>query len=274
MIKRIEALFYKGFKYIDVPLIPYNTLVGPNASGKSSLIDILLFVKDVLNAGPVNAVQKRSSGLPDLIWNQQRDAFELAIEFHIPKERNLQYQLARYEIAITQDKREGVVIETENLWLIKSRNGHTPKAIQTRQAELFPQEPKTPDHIVTQRKRTPPGWRKVISKSSKGNDYFKSENTDWNIVFRFGPKKASLARVPEDQTRFPITLWLKNVLMEGIQFLQLNSVNMRWPCRPDAPTFFEPDGSNLPKVVKSLRDMEKGAFSRWIEHVATALPDV
>ena len=38
MIKRVEALYYKGFKYIDINLFEYNILVGPNASGKSSLL--------------------------------------------------------------------------------------------------------------------------------------------------------------------------------------------------------------------------------------------
>jgi len=274
MIGRIEALFYKGFKYINVDLKSFNILVGPNASGKSSLLDILIFLKDILNVGPMAAVEKRSSNFLELIWNQAKDYFEFAVEFHIPAERNTQYKFARYEIALTQDSKEGIVIENENLWLLKSEDGSISSSQKASELTLFPQEPEAPEHIVMQRRRTPSGWRKVVSKSSRGNDYFKSENTDWNIIYRFGPKKASLARIPEDETRFPISLWVKNILMEGIQFLQLNSLNMRWPCRPDAPALFEPDGSNLPKVVKYLKENQEQAFYRWIEHVVTALPDV
>ncbi len=35
MIKKIEVLFYKGFKYSQIDLQHYNILVGPNGSGKS-----------------------------------------------------------------------------------------------------------------------------------------------------------------------------------------------------------------------------------------------
>ncbi len=274
MINKIEALYYKGFKYINVDLKPFNVLVGPNASGKSSLLDILIFLKDILNSGPAAAVQKRSSNFMELIWNQEKDYFEFAIEFIIPPKKNDQYRYARYEISLAQDPTEGIIIRNENLWLLKSRNGSVYKSPRPRQLKMFPQDPDAPDHIVMQRKKTPSGWRKVISKSSKGNDYFKSENTDWNILYRFGPKKASLARVPDDETRFPIAIWVKNILAEGIQLLQLNSVNMLWPCRPDAPVLFEPDGSNLPKVIKYLQENHCEAFSRWVEHVSTALNDV
>ncbi|MHA1766028.1 MAG: AAA family ATPase, partial [Promethearchaeota archaeon] len=83
-----------------------------------------------------------------------------------------------------------------------------------------------------------------------------------------------LARIPEDESKFPVSLWIKNILMEGIQFIQLNSVSMRWPCRPDAPVEFESNGSNLAKVVKNLKENNETIFSRWLEHVKTALPDV
>lgn len=275
MIKQVEALYYKGLKHIQVGLKSYNILVGPNASGKSTLLDIFTLLKDVLNAGPAAAIEKRSSQFKELVWNQERDYFELALEFQLPPERNTHYKFARYELALSQDEKEGIIIENENLWLIKAENSHSSKSSKNLQPDLFPREPDAPKHIITLRTPKNSGaWRKVVSKSSEGNDYFRSETTDWNIIYRFGPRKASLARIPEDETRFPISLWVKNVLMEGVQFLQLNAVDMRWPCRPDAPVQFEPNGSNLPKVIKYLQMHHPRAFSRWIEHVKTALPEV
>lgn len=282
MIKLIEALYYKGFKYILIDLSNYNILVGPNASGKSSLLDIFTFLKDVLTENPRAAVEKRSARFKELVWNQERDYFELVLEFQIPTDKSRRYKFARYEIALAQNETNGIIIENEQLWLIKNENSKEHKKQKSvdpyfsgeKQLSFFPHEPIAPQHIVTQRRRNPPGWRKVVSKSDKGNDYFKSENTDWNIVYRFGPQKASLARIPEDETRFPISLWIKNILTEGVQFLQLNSVDMRWPCRPDAPIAFEPSGSNLPKVVKYLQENYRKIFYRWVEHVKTALPDV
>ncbi len=274
MIKRVEALFYKGFKYVDIDLLPYNILVGPNASGKSSLLDIFIFLKDVLNESPAVAVEKRSSQFSQLVWNNARNYFEFAIEFDIPKRKSTTFRFARYEIAFTYKAEEGIIIDNENLWLIKEMNGKTNHKQGNLQISLFPEDRKAPEHIVKQRTRSPIGWKKIVSKSSKGNDFFKSENTGWNIIYRFGPKKASLARIPEDEERFPISLWIKKILMEDIQFIQLNSTSMHWPCRPDAPIYFESDGSNLAKVLKYLKENDNVIFQRWLEHLQTALPDV
>jgi hypothetical protein len=145
---------------------------------------------------------------------------------------------------------------------------------QKAQMTLFPREPEEPAFVLFPRMRTPAGYRKIISKSAQGNDYFRSETTDWNIVYKFGPVKASLARMPEDEERFPVSLWIKNVLIEGIQFLQLNSTMMRWPCRPDLPISFQTDGSNLPKVVQYLKKEQPDSFARWVKHIQTALPEI
>ncbi len=190
----------------------------------------------------------------------------------LPAKRGQKYRTARYEIVLARHEIEGIVIEHEQLWLMKDENGKTPS--KEKHLSFFPMEPEAPEHIITLRRKTPPGWRKVVSKSSKGNDYFRSENTEWNITYRFGPQKASLARIPEDENRFPIALWLKNVLMEGIEFIQLNSEDMRWACRPDSPVYFEPTGSNLPRVIRHLEKNHLDAFTRWVEHVKTALHDI
>lgn len=274
MIKNVEILHYKGFKYNYIDLMNYNILVGPNASGKSSLLDVFTFLKDVLNEEPVYAIQKRSSRFEELVWNQQRDYFEIAVEIKIPPEKNTRYQFARYEIALTQNEIDGIIIENEQLWLLRDSNKKSLKRKGHKQLTIFPNEPDAPKHVITQSKKNPAGWRKIVSKSNKGNDYFRSENTEWNITYRFGPQKASLARIPEDLNRFSISLWIKSILMEGIEFIQLNSADMRKPCRPDSPVYFEPTGSNLPKVIKHLRDNHDDAFKRWVEHVKTALSDV
>jgi predicted ATPase len=62
--------------------------------------------------------------------------------------------------------------------------------------------------------------------------------------------------------------------MEGIQRLALNSEAMRRPAPPGSPVEFQPDGSNLPWVVKELGKSSPEQFDRWVAHVCTALPDV
>lgn len=275
MINKVQALFYKGFKYIDVNLKSFILLVGPNASGKSTFLDIFTFVRDVLNEGPVKAVQKRSAQFLELVWNQGQNRFEFVIEFAIPKNKIDKYHIARYEISIAQDQEQGIIIDKENLWLKKKGLESNKKNLNDlRQTSFFPREPKSPKYIVLSHKRTPSGWRKVISQTPQGNDYFRSETTEWNMTYRFGPTKASLAQIPEDEERFPITLWVKRILTESVQFLQLNSKTMRRPCRPDTPVTFQVEGDNLPKVIKHLYDNYPENFNRWIKHVKIAIPEI
>lgn len=271
MITRIQILFYKGLKYIDISLRPFSILIGPNASGKSSLLDVFVLLQDILNDGPVAAIEKRSSSFEELTWNRKENYFEIAVEFKIPPGKTKTYKFARYEITIARRDGAGIVIENENLWLLKAQNGNKNGS---KQLALFPREIEAPRHIAQKGGRAPAGWKKIISKSNQGNDYFNSEVTRWRITYRFGPQKSSLARIPEDPTKFPVALWVRNVLMEGIQFLQLNSLEMKWPCRPDASLTFEPSGRNLPKILKNLKNVQPENFQRWIEHVQTALPDI
>jgi energy-coupling factor transporter ATP-binding protein EcfA2 len=276
MIRRIEARHFKGFKKIDIYLKPYNILVGPNATGKSTLLEIFTFLKDIFNQGPVSAVEKRCSSFSELVWNYQGRTFEIVLELNIPKNISREYQIARYEISLSTDENKGVIIENEYLWLIRKVNDKVNQKKEESQLRIvFPQESTNDESIVFQeKKKSPIGWKKVFQKSAKGKDWYGSELTGWNMNFNFGPTKASLAGVPEDPNRFPTALWVKKIFMEGIQFLQLNSQDMKWSCRPDAPAQLEPSGRNLPKVIRHLEENHKENVKNWIEHVKSALTDI
>jgi hypothetical protein len=137
---------------------------------------------------------------------------------------------------------------------------------------MFPLEPSPPDSLFSTPKRS--GWRVVLRKTESGNDYFKSERGNWNIQFRVGPGKAVLSSLPEDETQFPAALWVRRLLMEGTQVLQLNSMAMRQPVSPRGPRQFEPDGSNLPIVLRELKRTAGGRYEEWVKHLKTILPDL
>lgn len=278
MIRRIQALHYRALKYIDIKLSNFLILIGPNASGKSTFLDVIHLIKDILNENLQKAIEKRTSRFDELLWKQLGNKFEIAFELEIPEEirgklKDKDFALVRYEITLQLDNEKGVIIGGENLWLMKEGIESNTNS-DLKQTYLFPVEPTEPEYLVSPRKWIPPGWRKVISKSAQGNDYFKSETTKWNITYKFGPLKTSLARIPEDEERFPVALWVKSYLMEGIQFIQLDSRMLRWPCRPDLSVSFETDGSNLPKVVQYLKNEHPDSFARWIKHIQTALPEI
>ena len=47
---------FKSFKEVSVPFRPFNVIIGPNASGKSNLVQAFRFLKDIFDHGLENAV--------------------------------------------------------------------------------------------------------------------------------------------------------------------------------------------------------------------------
>ena len=119
-------------------------------------------------------------------------------------------------------------------------------------------------------------WYKVISKSESGHHTFNSETRilSTGSALRVGFRRSALANLPQDEEHFPVALWVQNLLMEGIHVLALNSAAMRRPSSPSVPRAFRTDGSNLPLVVRDLRNHHKEDFEDWLDHLRTVLPDL
>lgn len=62
MITQIETLSYRSLRYIRQPLRPFQVLIGPNASGKSTFLDVVAFLADVVREkeGVIGAVEARA----------------------------------------------------------------------------------------------------------------------------------------------------------------------------------------------------------------------
>jgi predicted ATPase len=280
MIVQIEALNYRCLHYVRRSLSSFEVLIGPNASGKSTFLDVVAFLADLVREkeGVAAAVAARAPDLRDLTWLRQGDALELVAEAAIPRHaerKNGGYARVRYEVRVGLHGSPGETrLLAETLWLRSEPPASTDQP--TGQRVLFPLPPKPPDTIILPpRKQTPAGWRRVLNKvTDSGNDYFRSESTDWNNLFRLGPRRSALANLPEDQDKFPIAIWFRRLLLEGVQRLVLNSAALRRPSPPGSPPGFLPDGSNLPWVVQYLQERAPDRLQDWIAHVRTALPDL
>ncbi len=103
MITLVEARNYRALRYVRQPLRRFEVLTGPNAAGKTTFLDVLSFLSDVIANGPVTAVGNRSDAFEDLICNHDGKSFELAVEAQIPPEtRELisphEFDTLRYEV--------------------------------------------------------------------------------------------------------------------------------------------------------------------------------
>ncbi|MBI2421746.1 MAG: ATP-binding protein [Candidatus Hydrogenedentes bacterium] len=279
MISLIEAKNYRCLHYIRQPLQAFHVLVGPNASGKTTFLDVVAFLGDLVSDGLDKAVGNRSQNFEDLFWGRKGDGFELALEAVIPDvHRQIlpdnEFDTVRYETSFGfDDVSREFVIRGEKVLLIKSA-GQDNRPLET---EWFPAFHEGPETILsTSRRRL---TKTIVNKVSGGNDNFYSEvykdsGKGWTPAFKLGPRKSALGNLPEDESKLPVSTWLKRLLTDGVQQFMLNSMLIRKACPPGQTRGFKPDGSNLPWVIDSLRQRSPASFHRWIEHLKTALPDL
>ena len=75
MITRIQALNYRCLRYVDKGLGPFHLLVGPNATGKTTFLDVVRFLGQLVADGPETAVRERTQTPQDLTWRRQEVDF-------------------------------------------------------------------------------------------------------------------------------------------------------------------------------------------------------
>ena len=274
MISLIEALNYRSLQYVRQPLGPFHVLIGPNASGKTTFLDVVSFLGRLVSEGVEAAVRERTENFTDLLWGRGGQRFELAIEAYLPA--SVRQKLGekppdsiRYEVSIglaANSETEEIGILTERAFLISTKE---PVAGLR---ELFPAPIETPQTILHNKLR---GWKSVVSKAAGGNDNFTPETKPasrkaWTHSFKLGPRKSALGNLPPDETLFPASTWLKGLLTEGVQTFILNSLLIRRPSPPNQRKGFRSDGSNLPWVVFDLQRRDPDRFQDWLAHVQTA----
>jgi len=276
MIRRVEALNYRCLRYIDVSLDAFQVLVGPNATGKTTFLDAVAFLGDLVSCGLEQSIEKRTRNFEDLLWGRTGQRFELAVELEIPADRRMQlpnglFSTVRYEVSIGLDDENGESsILAEKVLLKKELKP------EIQQRLVFPIERTPPDTLISAPRK---GARTVVNKVPGGNDNFYSEvhekgGKGWMPAFKFGPRKSALGNLPADETKFPVAAWLKEFLSEGLQRLVLNSLIIRRASSPGQVRGFKPDGSNLPWVIENLKENAPERFRDWLEHLRTALPDI
>lgn len=280
MIRRIQALNFRCLRYVDLRLNRFHVLIGPNASGKSTLFDAIAFLGDLVTHGLDKAVRKRTANFQDLAWGRPEGdiGFELAIEVDVPRELRLRlpkeqdFRVFRYEIAIRDDDR-GLRISSERALLMPLRRTEPPP-----QRSLFPDPPTAPTTIL--RGRGSAGMRSVVSKSDQGTDSYYVETATkagkgWVTTIAFGPRRSTLGNLPESPEKFPVATFLKRKLEAGVRRVFLDSEAMRNPSSPehDANGLAD-DGSNLPWVVQRMRERHAREYGEWLSHVQTVLTDL
>jgi predicted ATPase len=261
---------------VDQELGPFVTLVGPNASGKTTFLDVIALLGDLMRKGGkvADTVLERSSDFEKLLWMGQGTSFQLGVEANLPgavrgqmAEDKRHFTTVRYELEIGMDRaRNLIVLNHEALWLL---NGV--ERPQPRQPDLFPSPLPPPASILLGPGK---GRKSLVSNQPEGNaNYYADGRKTYSPSFRLGAETSALANLPADRDSFHAAPWFRSLLIDGIQSLTLNSQKIRQPSPPGLGKRFQSDGSNLPWVLADLRK-DTTRFRQWIDHVRTALPDI
>lgn len=280
MISRIEVSNYRCLKRISQNLNPFQILVGPNASGKTTFLDVINFMSDIVNKGVDEAIIIRSPNYLDLTWSGLGGDIEMAIECRIPdlvnkfEEEGSEMKYIRYELKVGLSENNEHAIKGERLVLLRENEGQT-----TNSKSKFPDFTNDINESIFDKEFSLDSFNLILEKDIVGDGYFSPETSllkspFWSYAFKFGSKKSTLANLPADETKFPASTWLKEFLNSSIQKLVLNSQKIRESSRPGQGRNFLPDGSNLPWVVEDLKTKYPESFKDWLEHVKTALPDI
>jgi hypothetical protein len=266
MIVGVSIYNYKTIQSLErLPLSDFHVLVGPNGSGKTTFLDAIDFVRDCLIHSPRVAVEMRGVGdFRDLTWGRFGNEFGIGLWFDLksvlPGSRG---GIFSYFISVCQNKNEGVHVTSEYLaW----NNVDIFKNFSNSVQSLF-----------------------YAAISVDGEFHYLNEKSGLLTFFKFSRDRLALSLVPPDLEAFPTANAIKDFLIKGVRYVQLNSRAMRMPCPAIRGSDYELDGSNIARVVgRLMRDAgggvadERGVrwtdgdnpITRWVEHLRYALPDL
>ncbi len=258
MIALFEARDYKSLRRVSVRLRPFQIMIGPNASGKTNVLEGLSFLRDVLREGLDRAIERRGSSVQDLVFQRRGTGFELAWVFTIPdrlrKRYGLPYTHLRYGLSVHGGVSGTRTIAAEILYGLTWEDFR--KAHWEKRKSLL---------------KTDRGWRRILRRKGE-RAYFYAETTSWSSPFHLPDDLLALQNVPEDERQFPSLVWIRSLLRSRFHMVHLQPDVLRRPTRPDAPPVMGMHGEHFHALVSRI--LQSDLALEWKRHLQTLLPDL
>lgn len=158
IISRVILKNWRNFREVDVPLRDRQFLVGPNASGKSNLLDVFRFLRDIAKpegGGLQKAVKDRGSISKLRCLAARRDP-EISIEVHLASSPD-EEATWRYAIGLKQETRgyRQPILSFERVW-------HGDKCILNRPNENDQDDPERLKQTYLEQVNTNAGFREIV----------------------------------------------------------------------------------------------------------------
>ncbi len=284
IINRIQVLNYGCLRYVDVPMDRFHVLIGPNASGKSTLMDAIKFVSDVVRDGVSAACERRTANFADLVWNRpdapEDQKFEIALEFDVPDElrallpSKYRYNTFRYAIAVGMNHDTGRhSILSERSSLIE------PRPFPARAMPVFPQ-PLPPNQTLIQRFPWGTGFRNLFHRDQSGRTAFyyekieEAEGAQWATSLNLGANLSALSilpDLPDSGANSPMLARVAAYVRDEIVSVSLVNERIRRASPPGNGSNVLHDGSNMPWIADALKERAPERWKDWIGHIQCAL---
>ena len=262
----------------------FHVLIGPNASGKSTLMDAIKFVSDVVRDGVNSACERRTSNFADLVWGRPEDPedqrFEIALEFSVPEEiqgllpSKYRYNTFRYAIAV------GINRDTGRRSIVSERSSLLePQPFRARAVPVFPQ-PMPPNRSLIQRFPWGTGFRNLFHRDQDGRTAFyhetveDTERVQWAVSLNLGPNLSALSLLPDlpdSGANSPMLARIATYLRDEVVSVSLVNERIRRASPPGSGSYVLPDGSNMPWIADALKERAPERWKDWIGHIQYAL---
>lgn len=275
MVRRIQTLNYQCLRHVDVRLDGnFHILVGPNASGKSTLIDVIAFLADAAFSNIEGVVQQRAPDFRDLVWGRRGKnlRFELALELDaeaVSESAPLE-EIHRYELAVRDGGGDGPCIEIVR-GLDVSSSAYEPRLISR-----FP-EPLTPVRSILSDGREQ-DTRVLFSYSfSYSKEFPDILGRLRELLNNFDPERAAAGDLDSLlEHAIAVKAMMEFDLLRGkVKRLILDNHKLHAASPPThLRTCLSSDGANLPWAAHHLKEKNEAGFRNWIDHVRTVLPEL
>lgn len=273
MVRRIQALNYRCLRHVDVRLDGnFHILVGPNASGKSTLLDVIGFFADLAPGGIESAVRTRVPDFRDLVWGRQGNGrFELAIELDDDAGSessggdDLAGNVLRYESAVCNGE-AGPCMETVQGLVVDGA------IVEPRSTDRFPRPLEPVSSILSSEQAQ--DIRFLFRGAKRLTDYMDEVRSRLDSL---DPQRSTPGEVADLQQTVDAVRAAANFEMLGskVRKLLIDGRKLREASPPTRELAgLSPDGGNLPWIVRHLVEKHEARFREWLDHVRIVLPEV
>lgn len=275
MITLVQARNYRNLRDVRAPLRDFQLLVGKNASGKSTFMDVIAFVSDFQSSGLEKTVETRSPDPRALVYRGQGDHFVLILEAAVPSEARARpdgLDTVRYRLAVKVGNQPSECrVQAESLVLTASTgysshlgNGAAPSDMGGNGTALVAEGTGA--------------VRPVVESTGDGVASLTPERVAGNVgparTTRLGPGASALTALPDDAEQFPAAVWFKRYLLGEIHRIAFDGKVLARPNPPRDAKGFLPDGSNVTSIVAQFREDSPDRFRRWVDQLGLDASDL